>query len=204
MWFFIGKGIIVGFAIAAPVGPIGILCIHRSLHQGYKWGFVTGVGAATADAIYGAIAGFGLTFISGFLLQYQHWIHLVGGCLLLYFGSQILFSKASMGNSVQTDNESNLFLTYAGALFLNLTNPMTILLFLSIFSGMGLLSSSISYEQTAALILGMLLGALSWWIILCGSTRFLLRRHLNNAALLWVQRITGIAILLFAIVLLVS
>jgi len=203
MLSFIGKGMMIGFSIAAPVGPIGILCIHRSLHQGYKWGFITGMGAATADVIYGAIAGFGLTFLSNGLLQYQYWINLIGGLFLLYFGGKILLSKPATANSEQQTNKS-LFPTYIGALFLNLTNPITILLFISIFSGIGILSAETSYWHTGLLILGILLGASLWWLILCSGIAFLLRHRIKQTALIWIQRTAGTAILFFAGALLIS
>lgn len=202
MFFFILKGIIVGFSIAAPVGPIGILCIQRSFNQGYRWGFLTGMGAATADVIYGAIAGFGLTFISSLLLAYQHWVSLIGGILLLYFGSKIVFSKPTITDSTQKTNK-NLFHTYMGGLFLNLTNPITILLFLSIFSGLGVLNAEINYWHTSLLIIGILLGASLWWLILCSGVTFLLSRYIKQSALIWIQRAAGTAILLFAVALLV-
>ncbi|HEY9651627.1 MAG TPA: LysE family transporter, partial [Coleofasciculaceae cyanobacterium] len=83
--FFI-KGLIIGFSIAAPVGPIGVLCIHRTLTQGCVSGLVSGLGAATADAIYGSIAGLGLTFLSSVLIHQQRWLQLFGGAFLCYLG----------------------------------------------------------------------------------------------------------------------
>lgn len=199
MLLFLGKGIFVGITIAAPVGPIGILCIHRSLHQGYKWGFITGMGAATADVIFGSIAGFGLTFISNELLHLQHWIHLLGGFYLLSIGGKILLSKpppATTHPRLQTNK--NIWPTYLGSLFLNLTSPITILLFLSIFSEMGLLNSAVDYAQTSLLVLGILLGSSLWWLTLCGSVSFLLRHRVKQTALTWINRISGAVILLFA------
>ena len=87
------RGLVVGFSIAAPVGPIGVLCIRRTLADGRAAGLVSGLGAATADAIYGSIAGFGLTFVSGFLLSQTGWLRLVGGAFLLYLGIRTLLSR---------------------------------------------------------------------------------------------------------------
>lgn len=197
MLYFLFKGIIVGFSIAAPVGPIGILCIHRSLYQGYKWGLITGMGAATADLIYGCIAGFSLTFISGILLKYQNWIHLIGGFFLLYFGVRILLSKPVTTTNLNRLDES-LLLVYLSTLVLNLTNPITILLFLSIFSAMGAVSVETNYWNTSWMALGILGGSSLWWLILSGGVAFLLRHKIKQTALKWVNRASGIIILLFA------
>src|SRR6185295_11026735 len=96
------KGLIIGFAIAAPVGPIGVLCIQRSLHDGFKIGLMTGFGAALADGTYGLIAGFGLTALSSLLIDHQFWIRLIGGLFLLYLGIKLFLTQPrekSAGNS---------------------------------------------------------------------------------------------------------
>src|SRR5258708_21954065 len=90
---FFMRGLFIGFSIAAAVGPIGLLCIHRTLSKGFWYGLVTGLGAATADATYGSIAGFGLTIITTFLVGQLRWIHLLGGLFLVYLGCKTLFSK---------------------------------------------------------------------------------------------------------------
>lgn len=87
------KGLVIGFAIVAPVGPIGVLCIRRSLVQGRLYGLFSGLGAAAADAVYGFIAAFGLTVITSFLLDYKLWLQLIGGLFLCYLGMQTLLSK---------------------------------------------------------------------------------------------------------------
>jgi len=119
------KGLIIGFAIAAPVGPIGILCIRRSITQGRMYGLVSGLGAATADAVYGFIAAFGLTVISNFLIDQRFWLQVIGGCFLCYLGIKTLWSKPS-------ENAANvlggsLLKAYTSTVFLTITNPMTIL-----------------------------------------------------------------------------
>src|SRR5438128_451791 len=92
MHFFV-KGLILGFAIAAPVGPIGVLCIRRSLADGARAGLASGLGAATADALYGCIAGFGLAAVSTFLVQQRFWLGLLGGLFLCFLGLKTFFSK---------------------------------------------------------------------------------------------------------------
>lgn len=204
MLLFLIKGALVGAAIAVPVGPIGVLCIQRSLEQGYKWGFITGMGAATADMIYGSIAGFGLTSISNLLLAYRHLISIAGGVFLLYFGCKILFSKLPAPSSTLNlpQTKKNLWAIYLGSLFLNLTSPITILLFISIFSSLGMLHSEIKYWQTSLMVLGILFGSTLWWLILSGGISCLLRHRIKQTALISVRRGSGVIILLFAAIIL--
>src|SRR3989338_2198821 len=130
------KGLILGFLIAAPVGPIGVLCIQRTLTKGRISGFVSGLGAATADAFYGAVAAFGLVIISNFLIEQQFILRLVGGVFFLYIGIKSFYSKPK---EVDTDTKINAGLAkdYISTVFLTVTNPMTIISFTALFAGVG-------------------------------------------------------------------
>ena len=132
--FFL-RGLIIGFSIAAPVGPIGVLCIGRTLTQGRISGLISGLGAATADALYGSIAAFGLTFISTMLINQQGWIRLIGGIFLCFLGIKI--SLSSPARQAARVKGHSLVSSYASTFFLTLTNPMTILSFAAIFAGLG-------------------------------------------------------------------
>jgi len=143
--FFL-RGMIIGFSIAAPVGPIGVLCIRRTLAEGKASGLISGLGAATADAIYGCVAGFGLTFISNLLIHQQMWLRLVGGAFLCYLGFKTFFSKPS--ESTVTIKSNNLLRAYASTLFLTLTNPMTILSFARLFAVLGIGTKTANYLST--------------------------------------------------------
>src|SRR5437868_3361367 len=136
--FFL-KGLIIGFSIAAPVGPIGVLCIRRSLAEGTRVGLVTGLGAATADALYGCVAGFGLSAISKFLDKQQFWLGLLGGIFLCYLGVKTFLSRPA-SNAAEAKS-GGFFMTYASTLLLTLTNPSTILSFVAVFAGFGLAES---------------------------------------------------------------
>lgn len=156
------KGILLGFSIAAPVGPIGILCIRKTLHQGGSYGFISGLGAATADAIYGSIAALGLTIISQFLIRQTTWINLLGAVFLLYLAYTTF--RAPVGNHIGTDNGSmNYIRTFGTTLFLTLTNPLTIVSFVGIFAGMNIGSVSIA---SVYLVFGVFLGSALWWLLL--------------------------------------
>jgi threonine/homoserine/homoserine lactone efflux protein len=192
---FLLKGLILGFSIAAPVGPIGVLCIRRTLASGFGSGFASGLGAATADASYGAIAAFGLTSISGFLVDQHILMRLVGGAFLLYLGLRTFI--ASPAESGIASSARGLASAFASILFLTLTNPMTILSFTAVFVGLGLGGSS-SVADASFLVLGVLLGSLLWWLILCSGVS-LLRSRLDYGLLRWINKLSGAIIMGFGL-----
>lgn len=194
MGFFL-KGLVIGFSIAAPVGPIGVLCIRRSLADGRLIGFATGLGAATADAAYGCIAAFGLTAISGFLVSQKFWLGLIGGVFLCYLGLRTFLSRpAAEAASVA---RAGLFSAYASTLFLTLTNPMTILSFVAVFAGFGL-GASPDYVAAGVLVLGVFIGSALWWLILSGGIGSL-RSRLSANWMQAVNRFSGALILCFGL-----
>jgi len=196
------QGVLIGFAIAAPVGPIGILCIRRTLAYGLVIGFLTGLGAASADAVFGAIAALGLTSLSTFLLNFQDWLQLIGGVFLFYLGLRILISKP-VSQSLQTEKTDYLN-AYLSTFLLTLTNPVTILAFLGIFTGLGLPSANFSsYHDAVFLVVGVFSGSTLWWMVL-SSISAIVRHKLVVTNLLWVNRVSGIIIISFGLVALIS
>jgi threonine/homoserine/homoserine lactone efflux protein len=190
------KGMIIGLSIAVPVGPIGVLCIRRTLNKGRMTGFLSGLGAATADAFYGAVAGFGLTFLSNFLIGQQTWLRLIGGVVLCYLGIRTFVSKpAEQGASVEGNS---LWSAYFSIFFLTLTNPMTILFFAAVFAGLGVGSAGDHYVSAGILVLGVFIGSALWWLILSGFTG-LLRGMFNVKRLQWLNRISGLIIIGFGL-----
>ncbi|WP_027409437.1 LysE family translocator [Anoxybacteroides tepidamans] len=186
------KGLIIGFSIAAPVGPIGILCIQRTLAQGRLFGFVSGLGAATADAIYGLVAGLGLTVFTHFLVEQQTWIRLIGGLFLAYLGIRTLMSGASEAPANARRGEG-IWGAYFSILFLTFSNPMTILSFAAIFSSFG-----ISHRSTFVFVGGVFIGSALWWLFLSGFVGFVQHR-IQRKYLTFVNRVSGMIILVFAV-----
>ncbi|MEB3291342.1 MAG: LysE family transporter [Leptolyngbya sp.] len=195
-WMTVLKGMGMGLAIAAPVGPIGLLCIRRSLAQGRWMGLATGLGAATADGLYGGVAGFGLTAVSDRLLD-QAWILQLGGGLFLgYLGWATARSTPATEAAAPTGR--GLLGAYGSTLLLTLTNPATILSFLAIFAGLGLVSADSGPGKSLALVLGVFLGSALWWLCLSwGVTLF--RPYLTPSRILWVNRLAGAVIVAFAL-----
>ncbi len=193
--FFV-RGLIIGFSIAAPVGLIGVLCMRRTLAEGWTSGLVSGLGAATADAIYGCIAGFGLTFVSSFLISQQAWVRLAGGAFLCYLGLRTLLRRpAEQAASVAG---RGLIGAYASTFLLTLTNPLTILSFAAIFAGLGVASSEGNYVSAAILVLGVFTGSALWWLLLSGGVG-LFRTRFTARSLLWVNRVSGAVIIGFGL-----
>jgi threonine/homoserine/homoserine lactone efflux protein len=188
------KGLIIGISIAAPVGPIGIICMRRTLGQGRMIGFVSGLGAATADGIYGLIAGFGLVAISNFLIGQQFWIQLAGGMFLCYLGIKTVTSKALL---TTTDTQrKNMMGAFLSVFILTLTNPMTILSFIAIFAGLGISSAKSNTGSALLLVTGVFSGSTMWWLLLCSGVGLLKQRLKTNTVIL-INRLSGVIILLF-------
>jgi threonine/homoserine/homoserine lactone efflux protein len=188
------KGLAFGFILAATVGPMWVLCLRRTLAHGAAVGLASGMGIAVADGIYGAVAAFGLTAVSGLLLAQSFWIGLAGTAFLVYLGAKTLLAKPS----AQRTDEGN---TGIGAAFLStlgltLANPPTILAFAAIFAGLGLVSNA-DFAAAAIIVLGVFLGSAGWWLILAaGAAR--LRTRIRPAHLRAVNIASGFAILGFA------
>jgi threonine/homoserine/homoserine lactone efflux protein len=193
----LGRGALLGFAIAAPVGPIGVLCIRRTLAEGRAVGFVSGLGAATADACYGALAAFGLTLVTGVLVSQAFSMRLVGCLFLCYLGVITLLAQPA-GEAAETKTTSTGLLgAYLSTLALTITNPITILSFAGVFAGVGLVGGS-DYGGAALLVLGVFLGSAAWWLLLSGGVS-LLRSRVTPAMLIWINRLSGAIILAFGL-----
>ncbi len=195
------RGLLIGLSIAAPVGPIGVLCIRRTLAEGRVYGLVSGLGAATADAFYGSVAGFGLTFISSLLIGQSFWLRLIGGAFLCYLGIRTFVARPAE-QAVGVKN-SGLAGAYASTLFLTLTNPTTIFSFAAIFAGLGIASSAGNYLDAGLLVLGVFLGSALWWLTLSSGIS-IFRSKFGARQMQWVNRISGIIILVFGVLALVS
>lgn len=164
------KAWILGLAIAAPVGPIGLLCIRHSLTSGIKFGLAVGLGAALADSMYGFLVGGGMTIVSSFLLDMALYIKLGGGILLFYLALKELKSKAVIRGEYSTVDECTVISLILTTFILTLANPMTIMSFVGIFSTS--VGSSFSSHEILIIILGIFCGSMSWWFVLSKIANF--------------------------------
>jgi threonine/homoserine/homoserine lactone efflux protein len=167
------RGLLIGFSIAAPVGPIGVLCIRRTVADGRTRGFVSGLGAATADGLYGAVAAFGLTAISDTLVSQQTALRLVGGLFLCYLGVRTFLSRPAERPAEAGRQARGLVGAWASTFALTVTNPLTILSFVAIFAGLGVATDKPSYGASALVVTGVFVGSAAWWFILSGGVSLL-------------------------------
>lgn len=191
--FFV-RGLLIGLSIAAAVGPMSVLCMQRTVYKGQLYGLVSGLGIATADAVYGCIAAFGLTLITSFLVSQQLWIRFIGGLFLVYLGLKTLLSKpAERAAAVKANGFVG---AYVSTFLLTLTNPLTILSFAAVFAGIGVGGASKSYVSATLVVLGVFAGSALWWCLLTAGIA-LLREKFTARWLLWINRISGLIILSF-------
>jgi threonine/homoserine/homoserine lactone efflux protein len=198
---FLLKGILLGFSIAAPVGPIGVLCIRRSLSQGRAAGLACGLGAATADAIYGALAGFGLTALTGRLLEGQLALRLGGGAFLLILGVRTFLAPPA--EQAAAAGGAGLASLYLSTLLLTLSNPLTILSFTAVFAGVGIGLTPGAGLAALLLVAGVFLGSAAWWLLLSSGVSRLGRRFAAGW-MSWVNRLSGAILFAFGAAALLS
>jgi threonine/homoserine/homoserine lactone efflux protein len=190
-WGLFPRGVVIGLSVAAPVGPMAILCMRRTMAYGRLAGFVSGLGVATADACYSAVAAFGLTSVSDALVDQATWIRFLGGLFLLYLGSKTVRSRPPERAAADTSRGPvGGLLDYGSTLGLTLTNPTTILSFVAIFAGFGVAGGEREITSAAALVIGVFAGSALWWLILTGGTG-LLRGWLTVSRLTWINRVSG-------------
>lgn len=185
------KGVLIGFIMAVPLGPIGIMCIRKTLTEGRLRGLVIGFGAATADLIYGSIAAFGLTIVSDLIISQKIWIRLVGGALLLFLGIKT-FRKQPADPKLHT-HSSSIIRSYLTTLFLTLTNPLAIFAFIAVFAALGF-GYDLSNFSATALVAGVFTGSALWFLLLSSGV-VLFKKKLEINGLRWVNKIAGVLII---------
>jgi threonine/homoserine/homoserine lactone efflux protein len=197
--FFL-KGLIIGFAMAVPIGPLGVMCIRKTLAEGHSRGMIIGLGAATVDSLYGSIGAFGLTFVSDVIAGQTFWLRLVGGGLLLFLG--IRTYRAKRKDSIIPFEKKGLLGSYISSFLLALTNPVTIFAFVAVFAAFGL-GHKLSVLSAGMLVLGVFIGTCVWFLTL-SYVATVFRKKLDSAGLRWVNRISGGLIVLSGVAALVS
>ena len=179
-----------GIAIAAPVGPINVLCASRTLAKGRQSGLISGLGAATADALYGSIAGFSITLVIDFLMREEFWIRVIGGILLVGIGC-VYFRKPPQAIKGRKEEEGG-HSDFISALLLTLTNPTTVLSFLAVLTALGM-GGHRAWWLTFLLVGGIFCGSMLWWVILVTLVNWL-RDRFDENSLRWMNRIAGLTI----------
>lgn len=196
------QGLLVGFLASVPLGPIGVICIQRTLNSGHTSGFFSGIGAATADTLFATLAVFSLSFLTDFMDSHKVWFTAVGGILIIVLGVSI-FNKRVKRPSQRRQTKSSLLSDYFSILFLTLTNPAYILVFITLFAALGISGEGHAAGWNCALLLGVSAGAACWWFTLTYVVSRL-RKRFRLRHLWWINKITGGLIVLFGVLLVLS
>ena len=192
-------GIVIGLAVAAPIGPINLMCIQRSLQHGFLAGLLTGAGAVAGDGVFAAVSAFGLAAISGMVTAYSGWIEALGGLLLLVMGIRVFILTPPSARSTAPPpglvRHAGLF---SGTFLLTITNPATMLGFIALFGAGGLVRSPGNYGAAALMVLSVMAGSLIWWVIV-SSTVSRYRSRFSSSTMRKIDHISGLLILGFAV-----
>jgi len=196
-FIYLLEGFTIGFLIAMPTGPIGVLCVRRTLTYGNYHGLIVGLGSASADVVYALIAAFGITLVSDFIIGMLHWIRLAGGVLLLILGILIFRSYPSEKTKSKRSNENTK--SYISIFLLALTNPMTLFAYVAVFSGIR--SGYIVSHQNfiPMLVLGIFLGSISWFSLLTNLT-CIFKKNITNGGFTIVNRTAGCLLMSFGVI----
>ncbi|ODG90565.1 MULTISPECIES: LysE family transporter [Bacillaceae] len=190
------KSFILGLSVSAPIGPVGLLCIQRILSKGKTAGFMTGLGASSANLFYASIAAFGFSIVSSFLIEQEFVLRIVGAIFLLYLGIKTFLKRpAKTASNLKGESMVSMFIS---TFLLMITNPVTILNFVAMFAGVGFDQSSTSIESTVSLIIGVFLGAVSWWFILSSVVSLFRNKIITHLGL--VNKMAGLMIVVLGII----
>lgn len=185
------QSFLIGLSVAVPVGPIGLLCIHRTLANGRLTGLASGLGAATADALYAGLAGFGLSFISSMLMVHHSGLELVGGLALCFIGMKIFTSNPIEASCKEV--RRGLISAYISAFLLTMANPATMLFFIAIFAGFGMARAGGDAFKGTVMVAGVFMGSAMWWLVLSfGFGR--IKERLTAGKLFLFNRAAGVLI----------
>lgn len=188
------QGIIIGLTLAVPVGPLSLVCIHRTVAGGRLHGIVSGLGIATADSFYAAVAFLGLTAVSGLIIGHQSQFRLLAGIALILVGIRVFRSIPAAVR--EGDGQEPYLQDYLSLLAIAAANPFTIIFFITILPGFGVVAQGTTLIAAVPFVSGIFLGSSVWWIILCGSLGSV-RSRLDTDNLRWINRISGILIACF-------
>jgi threonine/homoserine/homoserine lactone efflux protein len=192
------RGVVIGLSVGAPLGPVGLVCLRRMLTQGAMAGLASGLGAATADAMFGAITGLGLTFITAPLEAHQVWLETIGGVVLCVLGVRFMLSHPQLGT--ERVGRTGLARAYTSTFLLTLTSPATVLSFVAMFAALGVVTRG--RLSVGLLCAGVFAGSAFWWIALATAAGAL-RHHITPGGLTWVNRLSGALITAFGLAVLV-
>lgn len=196
------KGIIIGFSIAMPVGPIGLLCIRNTLTLGFLGGLVSGFGAAVADGLFATIAGLGVSTIITFLKEYNLWVHSIGAIVLIGIGINIIKNASKVLENIPLDSPQavkSLLWAFLSTMILTFVNPLTILSYAAVYATLTPNPEEVSTALSSVTIAGgVLIGAALWWFILSAITNWI-KHKLDAKYMTRINTLSGIFLILLGV-----
>ena len=197
--FFL-KGLLIGIIVSAPMGPIGVLCVQKTVNKGRFMGFLSGLGAATADTLYAFLAAFGVTFLTNFLSENQEWFQIVGVGVLIFLGTKMILNNPIKQYRYHktSSKKSAAFTDYISVFLLTLSNPLTVIFFGAAFTMLGLLTQVEELNNKILLIVGVFGGASFWWFMLSSLVN-LFRKKFRLRSIFLLNRISGIIIIVLSL-----
>jgi threonine/homoserine/homoserine lactone efflux protein len=198
LFYLLVKGLVIGVSVSIPMGPIGVLCVQRTLNRGQLSGMISGCGAAAADSFFALVAGMGLGFLASFFNEQQIMLMLLGGAMLIFLGLRLYFTDViKTVRQPGRNRKSGLLGDFVSVFFLTLSNPVTILFFGAVFAGLNLLENAPKYAS-AILVSGVAAGALLWWGVLTTLVHAF-RSKFRLRGLVMLNKIAGIIITCFGL-----
>jgi threonine/homoserine/homoserine lactone efflux protein len=201
--FFFIKGIIIGILASIPLGPVGVVCIQRTLNKGRASGFFSGLGAAGADTLFALIAVLGLSFIINFVEEHQFYFKILGGLFMIFLGYKVFNTNPVTQIRKQRRNQNNLFEDFISVFLLTLTNPIAVFIFIAVFASLGILTEELNYYIAFYITSGISAGAAIYWFSLSSLVNAF-RKKFRLKSLWWINKLSGISILLFGVAALIS
>lgn len=195
---YIVKGIIIGILASIPLGPVGVVCIQRTLNRGRFNGFASGMGAAIADTVFAIIAVLGLSFIINFVEEHQLYFKIIGGIFLVFLGYRIFNTNPVVQIRNQRRNKNSIFEDFLSVFLLTLTNPLAVFIFIAVFASLGILADELNYFVAFYIVLGITLGAALYWFSLATLINAF-RKKFRLKSLWWINKIAGLSIMIFGL-----
>jgi threonine/homoserine/homoserine lactone efflux protein len=197
------NGFIVGLMVSIPLGPIGVLCVQRTLNKGRRSGFISGMGAAVADTIFSIVAGLGVNYIIRFIREQHIYFQIFGGLIVIFLGIHIFYTNPVRQLRLQRMNKNKLSYDFFSVFFLTITNPMAIFFFLAMFAGIHIASDFSGIFNLSSLVIGVLAGSSAWWFLLSSFVNFW-RHRFRLKIIWWMNKVAGVLIFFLGILAILS
>tara|TARA_R110002050_G_scaffold847_1_gene5870 strand:+ start:10550 stop:11164 length:615 start_codon:yes stop_codon:yes gene_type:complete len=196
--FFLIQGLKIGLLVAAPPGPVGLLCVRQTLTYGIWAGLFAGLAASIADGFYSWVAALSASYVNSLMETHGKWFYLIGGCLLVYLGVKFILTKIDFNKTLQSTKPKHLLSSFSYTFFLSFASPMTTFLFIGWFTATGVFEHTLDYIDILSIVIGVFTGAMAWWVALTSLVQAT-KKKLRNEVFQFLNRASGTVILGYGI-----